>query len=126
MNLTARKLRSRLTDAEKKLWQHIRYRQLKGFKFRRQAPIGRYIVDFVCFEKQVIIELDGGQHAAQQDYDHSRSEWLQSQGFKVLRFWNNDVMNNIDGIKEVIALYLVTPHPGLPPQGGKEVNDMAS
>ena len=116
MNLIARKLRSRLTDAEKKLWQHIRYRQMMGFKFRRQAPIGRYIVDFVCYEQRLVIELDGGQHAVSQQYDHSRSEWLRSQGFRVIRFWNNDVMNNIEGIKEVIALYLVTPHPGLPPQ----------
>ena len=92
-----------------------------GFRFRRQAPIGKYIVDFVCFEKRLVIELDGGQHAANQEYDHSRSEWLRSQGFKVIRFWNNDVMNNVEGIKEVIARNLVTPHPNLPPQGGKGI-----
>jgi very-short-patch-repair endonuclease len=89
------------------------------FKFRRQAPIGKYVVDFVCFEQRLIIELDGGQHAVQQDYDKSRSEWLQSQGFKVIRFWNHDVMNNIEGIKEVIASNLTSPHPDLPPHGGK-------
>jgi very-short-patch-repair endonuclease len=107
MNLSARKLRSRLTDAEQKLWQHIRNRQLMGFRFRRQAPIGKFIVDFVCFEHRLVIELDGGQHAVYKDYDHSRTQWLRSQGFKVIRFWYNDVMNN------------VTPHPDLPPQGGK-------
>ena len=98
MNLTARKLRRRLTDAEQKLWQHIRQRQMMGFKFRRQSPIGRYIVDFVCVEKRLIVELDGGQHAVQHDYDHCRSEWLESRGFRVLRFWNHDVMNNIEEI----------------------------
>jgi len=91
-----------------------------GFKFRRQAPIGKYIVDFVCFEQQLVIELDGGQHAVNQDYDNIRTEWLGTQGFKVIRFWNHDVMNNIEGVKEVIALNLTTPHPDLPPQGGKE------
>ena len=120
MNLTARKLRRRLTDAEQKLWQHIRQRQMMGFKFRRQSPIGRYIVDFVCVEKRLIVELDGGQHAVQQDYDHCRSEWLESQGFKVIRFWNHDVMNNVEEIKEVIARNLA-PHPDLPPQGGKGI-----
>jgi very-short-patch-repair endonuclease len=121
MNLNAQKLRRTLTDAEQKLWSHIRNRQLMGFKFRRQAPIGKYIVDFVCFEHRLVIELDGGQHAVNQDYDHSRSEWLLSQGFKVIRFWNHDVMNNIEGIKDVIALNLAAPHPDLPPQGGKGI-----
>jgi very-short-patch-repair endonuclease len=120
MTSTAQKLRTRLTDAEQKLWQHIRSRQLMGFKFRRQAPIGKYIVDFVCFEQQLVVELDGGQHAVNLDYDRLRSEWLESQGFKVIRFWNHDVMSNIVGVKEVIALNLTTPHPDLPPQGGKE------
>jgi len=76
MNLTARKLRKRLTDAKKKLWRHIRKRKLMGFKFRRKAPIGKYIVNFVGFEQRLLIELNGGQHAANQDYDHSRMEWL--------------------------------------------------
>jgi very-short-patch-repair endonuclease len=125
VNSTARQLRTRLTDAEQKLWQHIRGRQLMGFKFRRQAPIGKYIVDFVCFEQKLILELDGGQHAVQQNYDNARTEWLESQGFKVIRFWNNDVMNNIEGVKESIACNLATPHPGLPPQGGKEPSYLA-
>ena len=119
MNLNSRQLRKNLTDAEQKLWNHIRKRQLHGYKFRRQAPIGKYIVDFVCFEKQLIIELDGGQHAGHEDYDNYRSEWLKSQGFKVIRFWNHDVLKQVDAIKEVIARNLITPHPDLPPQGGK-------
>ena len=123
MNVTARTLRKNLTDAEQMLWRHIRNCQLYGHKFRRQAPIGKYIVDFVCFEKRLVIELDGGQHAVNQDYDHCRSEWLRSQGFNVLRFWNHDVMSKVEEIKEVIARNLVTPHPGLPPQGGKGMNE---
>jgi very-short-patch-repair endonuclease len=119
---TAQKLRTRLTDAEHKLWNQIRSRQIMGFKFRRQAPIGKYIVDFICFERKLILELDGGQHAVQQKYDDVRTQWLESQGFKVIRFWNNDVMSNIEGMKEVIALNLNTPHPNLPPQVGKEKN----
>ena len=125
MNLTARKLRRRLTDAEQKLWQHIRNRQLMGFRFRRQAPIGKYIVDFVCFEKRLVIELDGGQHAVHQEYDNYRSEWLRSQEFKVIRFWNHGVLEQIEAIKEVISQNLITPHPDLPPQGGKEMSRAA-
>ena len=76
MNSNARHLRKNLTDAEQELWRHIRKRQLLGCKFQRQAPIGKYIVDIVCFEKRLIIELDGGQHATRQEYDHYRTEWL--------------------------------------------------
>jgi very-short-patch-repair endonuclease len=115
----ARHLRKKLTNAEQKLWRHIRSRQIYGCKFRRQTPIGQYIVDFVCLEKKFIVELDGGQHAEQQEYDHHRSEWLKSRGFRVIRFWNNEVWNNIEGVMEVISRML-TPHPNLPPQGGKE------
>ena len=97
----ARHLRKNLTDAEQKLWRRIRGRQMAGCKFRRQMPIGKYIVDFVCLEKRLIIELDGGQHALQIEYDVQRTEWLKSQGFKVMRFWNNDV-RNIDAVEEMI------------------------
>jgi len=120
MNPTARQLRISLTDAEQRLWRQIRNRQLLGCKFRRQAPIGKYIVDFVCFEKRLIVELDGGQHARHQGYDHDRTEWLQSQGFRVIRFWNHDVLKEVEATKEVIVRNLHTPHPNLPPQGGKE------
>jgi very-short-patch-repair endonuclease len=119
MIINARHLRKNLTNAEQKLWRHIRSCQLQGYKFRRQAPIGQYIVDFVCLEKKLIIELDGGQHAEQREYDHDRSEWLKSRGYTVIRFWNNEVLNNIGEVMEVI-FRMLTPHPSLPPQGGKE------
>lgn len=95
-----RKLRNNLTDAEKYLWCLLRMKNL-GVKFRRQALIGNYIVDFVCYEKKLIIEIDGGQHADNKA-DIIRDEWLRSQGFKVLRFWNNEVLENRDGVVEKI------------------------
>jgi very-short-patch-repair endonuclease len=84
-----------MTDAERKLWQALRKRQLLGMKFRRQVPIGRYFVDFVCFEKKLVIEVDGSQHKELFEYDGKRTAWLNSRGFKVLRLWNNDVLNNL-------------------------------
>ncbi len=98
----ARQLRKNPTEAERLLWMHLRYRQMGGHKFRRQQPIGTFIVDFVCFEKKLIIELDGGQHSQQVDYDTTRTEWLESKGFRVLRFWNNQVMQETDAVKSVI------------------------
>ena len=98
----ARALRVNLTDAERLLWRHLRLRQIDGHKFRRQQPLGRYIVDFVCLERKVIVEIDGGQHAEHVEYDGGRDAWLRAEGFKVLRFWNNDVMQQIDGVKEEI------------------------
>jgi very-short-patch-repair endonuclease len=92
----AKKLRKNLTDAEKYLWYVLRINNL-GVKFRRQAPIGNYIVDFVCYEKKLIIELDGGQHYQSAD-DKVRDEWLRSQGFIILRFWNNEVVENRDAV----------------------------
>jgi very-short-patch-repair endonuclease len=119
----ARELRKNSTEAERTLWRQIRFWQLKGHKFRRQAPIGRYIVDFVCFEEKLIIELDGGQHFEQSAYDSERTAWLGSQGFRVLRFWNDQVLKEIEAVKESILEALEnrhdTPHPNLPPQGGK-------
>jgi very-short-patch-repair endonuclease len=88
----ARALRKRPTHAENLLWKHIRAKRLKGLKFRRQEPIGKYIVDFVCYERRVIIELDGGQHCIDKEKDQQRDRWLKSDGFKILRFWNNDVL----------------------------------
>jgi len=96
----AKDLRKHMTDAEKLLWKYLRRRQL-GVKFRRQEPIGRYIVDFVCFEKRLVVEVDGGQHGG--SYDDERDRWLNMQGFKVLRFWNNEVLKNIEGVLEVIG-----------------------
>ena len=82
----ARQLRKNPTEAERVLWQHLRLRQLEGYKFRRQQPIGQYIVDFVCFEHRLVIELDGGQHSQQNSYDSQRAAWMERQGFRVLRF----------------------------------------
>jgi very-short-patch-repair endonuclease len=98
----AKELRNNLTEAERILWQHLRLRQLRGCKFRRQQPLGKYIVDFVCLEKRLIIEIDGGQHSEQATYDEERSVWLRRQGFHVLRFWNTEVLQNIEAVKEAI------------------------
>jgi very-short-patch-repair endonuclease len=97
----AKILRKRSTDTERLLWRYLRIRQIEGLKFRRQEPIGNYIADFVCFESKMVIEVDGGQHTASEK-DTERDAWLQSQGFKVLRFWNHEVLTNIEGVLEVI------------------------
>ena len=98
----ARRLRRASTDAEKLLWQNLRARQLGGAKFRRQTPIGPYIVDFVSFEHKLVVEIDGGQHnaSAERQHDTKRTAWLESQGFRVLRFWNNQVLTNLEGVLE--------------------------
>jgi very-short-patch-repair endonuclease len=98
----ARKLRKRPTDAESLLWKHLRMEQLDGLRFRRQEPIENYIVDFVCFEKRIVIEVDGGGHDIDKEKDRKRDACLKTEGFKVLRFWNNDVLLNIEGVVEVI------------------------
>jgi very-short-patch-repair endonuclease len=99
----ARNNRKDPTDAERRLWIMLRQRQLGGHRFRRQAPIGDFIVDFVCFEAKLIIELDGGQHCLQTDEDAARTRWMNSQGFQVLRFWNSDIFDNLEGVVEAIA-----------------------
>ena len=118
----ARKLRTNMTDAERRLWQVLRLRQVEGLKFRRQFPIGRYIADFVCPERKLIVELDGGQHAEQESYDSERTTWLKSQGFRVVRVWNNEVLMNLEGVKEMIYDALgekgEPPTPALPHKGG--------
>ena len=106
----AQRIRRELTDAERKLWSVLRNRQLEGAKFRRQQPIGPFIADFVCQERRLIIEADGGQHA-ESISDDRRTEFLQGKGYRVLRFWNNDILGNLDGVAEVIAAALSTPHP---------------
>lgn len=98
----AKSLRQQSTDTEKELWYYLRANRL-GFKFKRQYPIGTYIVDFICIEKRIIIELDGSQHFDNQQYDKERTAWLQARGFKVLRFWNNDVVRQTASIIEVIS-----------------------
>ena len=99
----ARQLRRHQTDVEGKLWSRLRARQLSGAKFRRQYPIGAFIVDFCCYERRLVIELDGGHHAERMDADQSRTDFFVSQGYRVLRFWNNEVIENIDGVLEQIA-----------------------
>jgi very-short-patch-repair endonuclease len=105
-NEFARGLRKNMTDAERFVWSKLRHRQMSGFRFRRQAPIGPYIADFVSFECKVIIELDGGQHAEQAEKDAKRTEWLESQGFRVLRFWNCEVFEDWDNVSERIWAFL--------------------
>jgi very-short-patch-repair endonuclease len=104
-------LRKRPTDAEQILWKQLRLKQKEGFKFRRQQPIDNYIVDFVCFEKRIVIEADGGQHARQSEDDIARDTYLRQHGFKVLRFWNNEVLQNINGVLEVIRESCLSPAP---------------
>ena len=101
----ARSLRQSSTDAERRLWKALRDRQLEDYKFRRQRPIGPFIADFVCLEHLLVIELDGSQHAGS-DYDAARTAWLQQHGWRVLRFWNNDVLLNIEGVAEAILKVL--------------------
>ncbi len=102
--IKAKELRKNCTDAEKIMWEILRAKNLFGLKFRRQQPIGKYVVDFVCFDKKLIIELDGGQHGEEQNRlkDDERTKYLEHLGYKVLRFWNNDVLHNIDGVTDVI------------------------
>ena len=88
----AKRMRHSPTDAEMRLWRNLRAGRLTGYKFRRQQPIGRYIVDFVCFEAQLVVEVDGGQHLDAQLADSVRTGWLERQGFRILRFWNDDVL----------------------------------
>ena len=102
LSINARNLRKRQTRAEHFLWRQLRARQLREAKFRRQVPVDNYIVDFVSFEKKIVIELDGGQHAETTASDAARDAWLQGRGYKVLRFWDNEVFQNLEGILEVI------------------------
>jgi very-short-patch-repair endonuclease len=106
-NERARKLRRDATDAEIRLWSALRDRRLRGYRFRRQHPIGDFIVDFVCTRHHLIVEADGGQHAADEG-DRRRTAWLESEGWRVLRFWNNDALANTDGVVETILRELVS------------------
>ena len=101
-----RDLRQHSTNAELALWMRLRNRQLAGCKFRRQVPIGKYIVDFVCFERKMVIEVDGGHHQEQARYDTDRTTWLESQGFQVLRFWNHEVLTDTAAVQEALLMAL--------------------
>ncbi|WP_022721569.1 endonuclease domain-containing protein [Rhodopseudomonas sp. B29] len=121
----ARRLRAQPTQAETLLWQRLRNRQLGGWKFKRQFPIDRYVVDFCCADAQLIVELDGGQHGQQAEADAARTEVLSAMGYLVLRFWNNDVLSNLDGVLETIARTIRPdafdpPHPNPLPDGERE------
>ena len=106
----AKKLRKKPTDAEQRLWRHLRDRHIGGFKFRRQQPLGRCIVDFVNLERKVVVEVDGGQHALDPG-DKLRDEWLRSEGYQVLRFWDNQVFSELESVLENIRDVLLTPSP---------------
>jgi very-short-patch-repair endonuclease len=125
-SMRARELRRNTTEAERRLWYQLRRRQIDGFRFRRQVPLGPYIVDFACLSARLVVELDGGQHNEDANIvqDAARTTWLVAQGFHVLRFWNNDVFENMEGVWGTIAAALgmsrITPLPNPPPQGGRE------
>jgi very-short-patch-repair endonuclease len=117
-----RTLRNNLSDAEQALWRLLRGRQICGLKFRRQHPFGDYILDFVCLENRLVIEVDGGQHGQQTEYDENRTQELQAAGFRVLRFWNNEVLNEKESVREKIWLMIEDlqshPPPNLPLEEG--------
>jgi very-short-patch-repair endonuclease len=123
-NKRQRALRSNLTDAEQVLWRVLRGRQIAGHKFRRQHPFGNYILDFVCLENKLVIEVDGGQHCSQSEYDEIRTKKLQSAGFHVVRFWNNEVLGEIEAVKEKIWMSMqeleAHPRPDPPLEGEGE------
>ena len=102
MRQRARALRIGMTDAERKLWYALRDRRFAGFKFRRQVPLGPFIADFVCFEKRLVIEVDGGQHAVSSP-DRRRDRWFAANDFRVMRFWNNEVLSNLESVMTVLA-----------------------
>jgi adenine-specific DNA-methyltransferase len=103
-SVNARRLRKNPTDAEKRLWRYLRDKQLGGHRFRRQQPIGPYIVDFFCPQIGVVIEIDGGQHSP--ETDDNRTRWLEAGGYRVIRFWNNDVLGNPEGVWSALAAML--------------------
>jgi len=102
----ARHLRRNATDAERVLWNRLRRNQLNGHHFRRQVPIGAFVADFTCASKKLIVEVDGGQHAERAAADAIRTRYLEKEGYRVLRFWNNDVLCNTDGVVETILAAL--------------------
>ena len=121
----AKSLRKRSTDVEQLLWSYLRAGRFEGMKFRRQQPIGQYIADFVCLEKKLIIELDGGQHALPGEIlkDRQRDTWLEKEGYTGVRFWDNEVLMNTRGVLDTIGERLHrTPSPQSPPLKGGEVS----
>jgi very-short-patch-repair endonuclease len=118
---TARALRRNQTDAETRLWRHLRDRRFLGLKFRRQAPVGRYVADFLCLDLMLIVELDGGQHA-ENSKDRERTRALEAKGYSVVRYWNNDVLSNTEGVLAHLSgirerRRVSLPHPNPSPRG---------
>jgi very-short-patch-repair endonuclease len=113
----ARRLRHNSTDAELRLWHRLRSRSIDGHKFVRQEPIGPYVVDFICRERRLIIEVDGGQHA-DNEQDRLRGRWLVEHNYRVMRFWNNEVLGNTSGVLEAIMAALRAETPPHPPAFG--------
>ena len=113
-NKLQRTLRNNMTDAEQRLWRHLRRGQMGGFKFRRQHPFGDYILDFVCLEANLVIELDGGQHVSRREKDRYRTLFLERPGFQVLRFWNHEVLHELECVKAAIWQALHIPPPSQP------------
>ena len=107
MKPLARALRHQATDAELLLWKHLRGRRMAGFKFRRQMVVEPYIVDFICLEAKLIVEADGGQHAEQVKDDMRRTAFLETLGYKVMRFWNHEILTNTDAVLEQIHQFLI-------------------
>jgi very-short-patch-repair endonuclease len=119
----ARTLRQNMTEAEIRVWQMLRAHRMNGHKFRRQVPIGRYIADFVCHEARLAVEIDGGQHDRSSPREIERGGFLQNQGYRILRFWNNEVLANPDGVQETIVNALAaSPPPCPPPSMGEGVH----
>jgi very-short-patch-repair endonuclease len=109
---SARRLRRNMTDVERKLWSKLRGGQLDGYKFRRQHPLGPYVLDFFCESERLVVEIDGGQHANTKAKDDLRTAWLIARGCRVIRFWNNEVSQNLEGVLERLRLELpAAPHP---------------
>lgn len=123
-SLRARQLRNQATEAERRLWQRIRSRQVCGVRFNRQVCVGSYICyicDFAARSLKLVIELDGGQHDHNRAADQNRSRFLESRGFHVIRFWNHEVMENLDGVVEAIRLAILALPQPLPHAGGEQV-----
>ena len=125
-NERARKLRRNATEHERILWSQLRKGRLESFRFRRQHPLGRFVVDFVCLERRLVIEVDGDQHGypGQEEDDRSRTKWLEERGYRVVRFWNSDIRRQLDNVLETIlgelnARFIRHPHPGPPPSKGE-------
>jgi very-short-patch-repair endonuclease len=122
----AKTMRKQMTDAERRLWRYLRNRELGGWKFRRQYPVGPFIVDFICLEKNIVIEVDGGQHDENKELDLQRSAYLNRMGYQVLRFWNNEVLQETEAVLSSIFAKLSdtdknspSPRPS-PPLGERE------